>query len=229
MLLIEAAWATGMAIWVLMVIYGTRLTYDRWIANGMEPMVAVYYNRKIVHMLAAGVVLLLMPLVFTQPWLPLIGGFALGSFTAYMHKFGGRMHWMQNPDNMNDSSFAFMLGISIFLLWILFDDPWLAVLPSLFMAFGDGVTGVVRNKLFSRRTKSAWGNVAMAIVSLPMGWFIGAASITGIPLWGLIAGAASSFVERYEFGPIDDNVLIVVTSTLILIIGANIGALITMM
>ena len=54
MLLIEAAWATGMAIWVLMVIYGTRWTYDRWIANGMEPMVAVYYNRKIVHMLAAG-------------------------------------------------------------------------------------------------------------------------------------------------------------------------------
>ena len=51
---------------------------------------------------------------FTQPWLPLIGGFALGSFTAYMHKFGGRMHWMQSPENMNDSSFAFMLGISVF-------------------------------------------------------------------------------------------------------------------
>ena len=97
------------------------------------------------------------------------------------------------------------------------------------MAFGDGVTGVVRNKLFSRRTKSAWGNVAMAIVCLPMGWYIGEASITGIPLWGLIAGAASSFVERYEFGPIDDNVLIVITSTTILIIGANIGQLITTM
>ncbi len=147
-MLIEVGWAAGMAIWVLMVIYGTRWTYDRWTTNGMEPMVAVYYNRKIVHMLAAGVVLLIMPLVFTQPWLPLLGGFALGSFTAYMHKFGGRMHWMQNPENMNDSSFAFMLGISVFLLWILFNDPWLAILPSLFMAFGDGVTGIVRNKLY---------------------------------------------------------------------------------
>ena len=106
------------------------------------------------------------------------------------------MHWMQSPENMNDSSFAFMLGISVFLLWILFDDPWLAVLPSLFMAFGDGVTGVVRNKLFSRRTKSAWGNVAMAIVSLPMGWFIGAASITEIPLWGFNCGRSLFFLLR---------------------------------
>lgn len=225
MLLIEIVWAVGMAIWVLLVIYGTRWTYDRWIGRGMEPMVAVYYNRKIVHMLAAGVVILIIPFVFTQPWLPLLGGFALGTFTAYMHKFGGRMHWMQSPKNMNDSSFSFMLGLSIFLLWMLFDDPWLAVLPSLFMAFGDGVTGVVRNKLFARRTKSAWGNVAMAIVSLPMGWFVGAAATTPIPFWGLIAGAISSFVERYEFGPIDDNILIALASTAVLILGAFYGPL----
>tara|TARA_B100001115_G_C15459311_1_gene216345 strand:- start:95 stop:496 length:402 start_codon:yes stop_codon:yes gene_type:complete len=133
---------------------------------------------------------------------------------------------MQNPENMNDSSFAFMLGISVYLLWVLFDDPWLAVLPSLFMAFGDGVTGIVRNKMFSKRTKSAWGNVAMAFVCLPMGWFIGMESITAIPLWGVLSGALASFVERYEFGPIDDNVLIATASTILLIVGATLGPIV---
>ena len=223
--IIEILWAVAMAAWTLMVIYGTRWTYNRWTSQGMEEMVAVYYNRKIVHMFAAGVVLLLVPFVFTTPIFPLIGGFCLGGFTAFMHRSEYRMYWMQNPENMNDSSFAIMLGLSVYLLWALFDDPWLAVLPSLFMAFGDGVTGVVRNKMFSKRTKSGWGNVAMAIVCLPMGWFIGAASITSIPLWGLMSGALASFVERYEFGPIDDNILIAAASTLLLILGATYGPL----
>lgn len=222
----QLIWAIIMAFWVLLVIYGTRWTYNYWTNQGMEEMVAVYYNRKIVHMLAAGVVLLIMPFVFTDPLLPLIGGFALGGFTAFMHQSGRRMYWMQNPENMNDSSFAFMLGLSVYLLWVLFDDPWLAVLPSLFMAFGDGVTGIVRNKMFSKRTKSAWGNVAMAVVCLPMGWFIGMESITAIPMWGLLSGALASFVERYEFGPIDDNVLIATASTILLIIGATFGPLV---
>ena len=55
----EGVWAITMAIWTLFVIYGTRLTYNYWTNRGMEEMVAVYYNRKIVHMLAAGVVLLI--------------------------------------------------------------------------------------------------------------------------------------------------------------------------
>ncbi len=222
----QLVWAAAMAVWVLSVIYATRWTYNRWTTQGMEKMVAVYYNRKIVHMLAAGVVLLVMPFVFTEPLLPLLGGFALGSFTAFMHKSNRRMYWMQNPENMNDTSFAIMLGLSVYILWILFDDPWLAVLPSLFMAFGDGVTGIVRNRMFSKRTKSAWGNIAMGLVCLPMGWIVGLESTTSIPVWGLLSGALASFVERYEFGPIDDNVLIAISSTLLLIIGANVGTLI---
>ena len=121
-----------------------------------------------------------------------------------------------------------MLGLSVYLLWVLFDDPWLAVLPSLFMAFGDGVTGIVRNKMFSKRTKSAWGNVAMAVVCLPMGWFIGMESITSIPIWSIFSGALASLVEPYEYGPIDDNVLIATASTILLIIGATQGQIIAL-
>ena len=44
-----------------------------------------------------------------------------------------------------------------------------------------------------------------------------------IPVWGAISGAVASFVERYEFGPIDDNVLIVIASSLIIALGVNLG------
>ena len=100
----EVVWAITMAIWTLFVIYGTRWTYNYWTNRGMDDMVAVYYNRKIVHMLAAGVVLLIMPFVFTDPLIPLIGGFSLGGFTAFMHqnassqnKCRRRPYWCSAP------------------------------------------------------------------------------------------------------------------------------------
>ena len=126
---------------------------------------------------------------------------------------------------MNDATFALMLGVSVFAIWEYSNEPWLAILPSLYMAFGDGVTGIIRNKMFAKRTKSAWGNLGMAIVCLPLGWYIGDMVTPAIPIWGLISAIAASIVERYEFGPIDDNVLIVITASLILLLGLNIGPL----
>ena len=42
---------------------------------------------------------------------------------------------------------------------------------------------------------------------------------------GLLSGLVASVVERYEFGPIDDNVLIVIFSSLVLFLGLNFGPL----
>ena len=44
-------------------------------SKGCENMVAVYYNRKVAHMVAGGVPLILCPLVFGDPVYPLLGGF----------------------------------------------------------------------------------------------------------------------------------------------------------
>ena len=121
-------------------------------------MVAVYYNRKVAHMVAGGVPLIMSPLVFSDPIYPLFGGI-LGSIgLAATHLMDKRLWWMQTEQNMNDATFAFMLGVSVYALWHYLDDPWLAILPALFMAYGDGVTGIIRNKMFAKRTKSAWGN-----------------------------------------------------------------------
>lgn len=219
----DVIWFGILGLWAAIIVFGIKPFYHYLRKQGSEHMVAVYYNRKVAHMLAGGVPIIASPMVFDNPIWVLIGG-VLGSIAlAATHILDRRLWWMQTEQNMNDATFALMLGLSVFVIWEYSDEPWLAILPSLFMAFGDGVTGIIRNKMFKKRTKSAWGNVGMAALCIPLGYIIGAMAEPQIPLWGLIAGIVASFVERYEFGPIDDNVLIVVFSSIVLFMGLNLG------
>ena len=219
----DVIWFGILGLWAAIVVFGIKPFYHYLRKQGSEHMVAVYYNRKVAHMLAGGVPIIASPMVFDNPIWVLIGG-VLGSIAlAATHILDRRLWWMQTEQNMNDATFALMLGLSVFVIWEYSDEPWLAILPSLFMAFGDGVTGIIRNKMFKKRTKSAWGNVGMAALCIPLGYIIGAMAEPQIPLWGLIAGIVASFVERYEFGPIDDNVLIVIFSSIVLFMGLNLG------
>ena len=218
----DMVWFIVLGAWAGLVVFAIKPFYDYLRRQGSEHMVAVYYNRKVAHMLAGGVPVIAAPLVFNDPIWVLLGGI-LGSIgLATTHLLDRRLWWMQTEQNMNDATFALMLGISVYVIWEYSNEPWLAVLPSLFMAFGDGVTGIIRNKMFKRRTKSAWGNVGMAALCLPLGYFVGSLAEPEIPVWGLLSGLVASIVERYEFGPIDDNVLIVVFSSIVLFIGLNI-------
>lgn len=216
----QLLWALGLGLYVLAVLMFTRIPYRAMVQRGMEPIRAVYYNRKIVHMLAGGIGSLAVPLVFTDPWLPLVAGLLFTLFTLLAHRLGMRMYWFQTPDNTNDVKFALMWAVSVSGLWWLLGDPWLAILPSLYMAFGDGVTGIARNALVRRRSKSPIGNLFMLIVCVPLGWAIGGQADPSIPGWGLTSAVVATWVERYEFGPIDDNVLITVAASAVLLLGS---------
>ena len=41
---------------------------------------------------------------------------------------------------------------------------------------------------------------------------------------GLISAGVATFVERYEFGPIDDNILITIFATLVLLMGVHVAS-----
>ncbi len=111
-----------------------------------------------------------------------------------------------------------MWGIIITLSWLIFKDSIYGAIPLSFMSFGDAVTGIVRNTLFGKRTKHWISNVAMLTVSLPIGaYFAGIAR--------LVAGLAASIIERFEWKPIDDNVLISSISFAILFIFRLMGYL----
>jgi dolichol kinase len=123
------------------------------------------------------------------------------------------MWWFQTEDNICECSFAFMWCVILTLGWLVSGGNfWFGVLPILFMAVGDALTGVVRNILYKKRTKSWWGNLAMAAFSIPVGIILGIA--------GVLAGAIVSVVEHFEFGPIDDNITVPSISFLILLIAS---------
>ena len=189
--------------------------------------IAIYYNRKLIHIFAGGIVVLLVPFVFTSPWYPLLAGAILTVVMYILHKSGKLLFWFQNKDDLNDVTFCFMWGLAIFVLWQILGNPWIAIIPPAFIAFGDGITGIVRNLAFHERKKHPIGNIYMIGVCIPIGYFFASwSNIEGLAIWGVIAAVVASFFERYEFGPIDDNILITVSATIILYIGGVVGSII---
>ena len=206
--------------YVAAVIFATKSAYTLMKKRGIDESVAIYYNRKIVHVATGGVIALLVPFLFDSWIYPFATGLALTLITTLARLKGKGMDFMQTKENWNDVKFTVMWSLSIAVLWILFNDPFLAIIPALFIAFGDAVTGVVRNALYKKRSKKPIGNVFMLIVCVVIGYYFTSITANPIPLWGVLAAVAASIVERFEIGPIDDNILITVTSMMFLIVGS---------
>ena len=201
----ETLYAVVLAAYVLAVIYVTKHFYNIMRSWGLPHNVAVYYNRKIIHVAAGGVVAVLTPALFTSPIIPSVAAFAMAAL-LYAARRVRLMEWFQTPDNMYEVNFNVAWGLSLLALWILLGDPWLAVLPALFISLGDAITGAVRNMLFARRTKHIAGNIAMALVVVPMG-YAAAGDV------GAIIGLIASLTERLELGPIDDNIIVALVAS----------------
>ena len=212
----EILWILVLSIYVLSIMLSTKKVYAWLINRGVKKDHAIYYNRKLVHIFAGGIITLLVPVVFTSPIYPLFCGLAITVVTYFFHKTGKTLYWFQKAENMNDVSFCFMWGLTIFVLWEIMGNPWIAIIPPAFMAFGDGVTGIVRNAVFKKRTKHPIGNIFMAIVCIPLGFYL--AGIAGIAIGGVIAAIVASFMERVEIGFLDDNILITISSSIVLYI-----------
>jgi dolichol kinase len=198
--------------WVIFVaVVLTRKLY-RWMRKrGVEHFVVVYYNRKVIHTLAGGVCAVIVPFVFKTAILPFVMAMLLAIFIYIPHRIGKIMYWFQTQENMYEVSFCIMWGVIISLGWWLSGgDFWFGILPVLFMSVGDAITGVVRNYIYKKRTKSWWGNLAMAAFSITVGTTLGSA--------GMFAGAVASFIEHYEYKPIDDNITVPLVSFIILML-----------
>ncbi len=203
----EIIWTIILFIWVMIVVQPLTLTFYKWAKKrGIKENKIIYYNRKIIHMLAGGLVALLVPFLFETPLLPFTLAMVLAVLTYIPHKTGKLMYWFQVEDNMYEVNFCIMWGTVIAASWIIFgmnqQAYWYGVVPVAFMAFGDAVTGLVRNMMYGKRTKSWYGNLAMLAVTVPIG-----AAVIGLP--GAVAGILSSIVEHFEIpGIIDDNITV---------------------
>lgn len=206
---LEALVTVVLAVYVLFVVFITLPLYKIMVSRGVGDYSARYYNRKIIHMFAGGFVAVLTPYLYTSPLFPLLASLALAVLLAIVRRYK-LLYWFQVSENAYEVNFLIAWGVSIFIMWHITVNPFISVLPAIFISYGDAVTGLIRNALFGERTKHWWGNIAMAIVCLPIGYFYAG-------ILGLAAAAASTIAERFEFGPVDDNVLIVAVSALILL------------
>lgn len=194
--------------WVLFV---TQF-FSKWVANfaikkGYPKDSATYFGRKIIHIFASGIVALIVPFFFKEPIIPFLMALLLAIYTFLPHKMGRLFDWFQIKENLHEVNFCLMWGLSVLVGWFFDKTFWLGIIPPLFMSFGDGITGIVRNLKYKKRTKAWEGSLAMLFISILIGLKMGWA--------GIIAAIFATIVERFEL--IDDNVSIPLISLLILI------------
>ena len=195
-------------IWVIFVVkYFSRRVYELAVKNGYPPESATYFGRKAIHIFASGLVALSLPFLFKEPFLPFLSALILALYTYLPHRKKQLYQWFQAKDNIREVNFCLMWGLVILIGWFFDKTFWLGVIPALFMSFGDGVTGIVRNLKYKKRTKAWEGSLAMFIVcvliGLKMGWV------------GIIAALTATLFEKFEF--VDDNISVPFTSFLILL------------
>ncbi len=195
-------------VWMgFVLLLASKWLYDLVVRRGWDPKRGTYLGRKFVHIFGAGVVAALLPFEFHEPYLPFAFAMALALLTYTLHRANRVLYWFQDPANYSETYFALTWGAAVLLTWFFDRSFLLAVVPTLFMAWGDGVTGVVRNLIYKKRTKAWQGSVAMLLVCVPVGALMGAA--------GVVAGVLSTAVERLE--GIDDNISIPLVTLCVLI------------
>ena len=188
-------------------LFASKWLYNFVLKRGWDPKRGTYLGRKFVHIFGAGLVAILLPFEFHEPVFPFAFAMLLALLTYTLHKTNHVLHWFQDPSNYSETYFALTWGAAVLLTWLVDRTFLLAVLPTLFMAWGDGVTGVVRNLMYKKRTKAWQGSVAMLAVCVPVGALMGVA--------GIVAGIAATSVERVE--GIDDNISVPLVSLCILL------------
>jgi len=195
-------------IWMGFVLFfGSRWLYNLVLKKGWDQKRGTYLGRKFVHIFGAGLVAAVLPFEFHEPYFPLLFAMLLAVLTYTLHKTNHILYWFQDPANYSETYFAIMFGTVVFVTWFIDKTFLLAVVPTLFMAWGDGVTGVVRNLKYKKRTKAWEGSLAMLLVCIPIGALMG--------LVGVLTGVAATLVERV--GWMDDNLSIPLVSLGILV------------
>jgi dolichol kinase len=193
---------------VLLGLYLANLFYDYKIPQ--------YISRKIGH-LAGAVGFLICPYLFSSFWWPFIltAGFTGLLLYARMlrpYTFRG-VGGSGRPQALAEVNFPAAGIVLIGVIWGIYDQPWLAIIPLVFMGAGDAVTGLIRSKVYGREVKGNWGSLGMLITCLLLAYFVE-------PYWlgavgAIVAVLAEKFTPTTKY--MDDNFSIPLVSGFIML------------
>jgi dolichol kinase len=175
----EYGWALILAGCLLIVFGVSNYAYIRG--------VPFYISRKIAH-LGSAPLMVALPLVFESIVFPL--GLAGAFFMMLVaNRRTNVFPGFAKKERLSELFFPLSVFVAIAALWSI--DPWAAIVPGLWLAVGDGVTGLVRMKVNKREVKGWWGSLACLGVCLPLGLLV-------TPIWaGMLGGAVATLAERY--------------------------------
>jgi len=194
---------------ILLVVY--NLFIIRYVSRLIDKKLGMYMARKAIHILSAGVSILLARVIFSD-WLgPLLMGSLMVAYTAMGH-FRKPHSWFQIRRNYADVYFTVACTALLVVFWNY--NVWIGVLSASFLAWGDGLTGVVRNSVYGKRNKGLWGTVAMFAVCMALAHFMNG----HVGYIAFVGAAFASVAERFE--QIDDNISIPVGSAIIMVLPA---------
>lgn len=186
------------------------------VANAMyDQGMSQYLTRKVGHV-AAGIVFILAPSVFSTAWIPVSLSIA---FTILML---ASRRWAPTAirgvggsgriDTIAEVWYPFACAVAVAVGWGLLHNPWLGVLPTLFLGFGDAITGAIRSAVYGREVKGLAGSAAMFAVCAALAMLVS-------PYWIGLAGAATAtvFEQATTASPRwDDNPALTIGSTLVM-------------
>jgi phytol kinase len=187
----------------LVVLIAGAVLIGLWISNIVYDLgVPHYISRKIGH--GAGGLAFLAAFAFSSPAWPIIVATAFGALllAARLVKpktFRGVGGTGRSEKVMAEVWFAWVAVPVFCISWLWLDRPAVAVTSLLFMAWGDGVTGLVRSQVYHQPVKGLWGSLAMFCVCLSISWvFIR-------PFWIGVVGSMIAVITEWVFG--DNGVL----------------------
>ncbi len=196
-------------LWVMLIIVViSKKVYNYALSKKYSETSARYLSRKSIHILAGGVVAIVVPFVYREPITPFVLSLILTLLLFYNRKQKKMMSWFQETSNFYEVDFTLMWGFSILIGWFFDRNLWLGALPAIYMSIGDGITGIVRIIVSKKRYKGVEGSLAMLASIAPFSVILG--------YGGLISAIAGTLAEKQNI--IDDNIAVPIVSLLTLIL-----------
>jgi hypothetical protein len=182
-----------------------------YVSRKIDEKFGTYMARKAIHILSAGVSVMLARVIFSDWLIPVVVGLLMVAYTAVGHiqKLHG---WFQIRRNYADIYFIVACTGVLVIFWNY--NVWIGVLSALFLAWGDGLTGIVRKLVYGKRNKGLWGTAAMFAVCIALAYVMNGR----VGYVAFVAAAFASIAERFE--QIDDNITIPVGSAIIMMLPA---------
>ena len=181
-----------------------------WLSNILYDFgVPHYISRKIGHF-TGGLAFLISIFVFSSSWWPIILAVLFGTMLLVARivrpaTFRGVGGSGRSEKVMAEIWFAWTAVLVYGISWLWLQKPSVAIACLLFMAWGDGITGLVRWYIYRRPVKGLWGSLAMLCVCSIISWTLVR------PFWIGAIGSVTAVITEWAFGDVgifkwaDDN------------------------